>query len=122
MYEMLFVRSLKPNLNVQGDSIRAKVFLKSFYNFFTIFAPSYVNSLHQNRFKCCNLQDLFYIFLDNVVMNTPNRRISSLVFTVLTFRVTIKLPVRVRRDLTKSDFNDLIGFDKKIFKRNSYWY
>ena len=37
VYEMLFIRSLKPNLNVQADSIRAKFF-------FTIFAPSYVNS------------------------------------------------------------------------------
>ena len=27
MYEMLFIRALKPNLNVQADSIRAKVFL-----------------------------------------------------------------------------------------------
>ena len=27
VYEMLFIRSLKPNLNVQADSIRAKVFL-----------------------------------------------------------------------------------------------
>ena len=27
VYEMLFTRSLKPNLNVQADSIRAKVFL-----------------------------------------------------------------------------------------------
>lgn len=26
VYEMLFIRSLKPNLNVQADSIRAKVF------------------------------------------------------------------------------------------------
>ena len=26
-YEMLFIRALKPNLNVQSDSIRAKVFL-----------------------------------------------------------------------------------------------
>ena len=25
--EMLFIRALKPNLNVQSDSIRAKVFL-----------------------------------------------------------------------------------------------
>ena len=30
VYEMLFIRSLKPNLNVQADSIRAKVFLLSF--------------------------------------------------------------------------------------------
>ena len=27
VYEMLFIRSCKPNLNVQADSIRAKVFL-----------------------------------------------------------------------------------------------
>ena len=35
------------------------------------------------RFKCCNLHDLFNIFLDNGVMNTPKRRILSLVFIVL---------------------------------------
>ena len=35
VYEMLFIRALKPNLNVQSDSIRAKVF--SFYNFFTFY-------------------------------------------------------------------------------------
>ena len=50
---MLFIRDLKPNLNVQSDSICAKVF------FFIIFAPvSYVDSSPQNRFKCCNLHDL----------------------------------------------------------------
>ena len=27
VYEMLFIRALKPNLNVQSDSIRAQVFL-----------------------------------------------------------------------------------------------
>ena len=27
VYEKLFIRSLKPNINVQADSIRAKVFL-----------------------------------------------------------------------------------------------
>ena len=27
VYEMLFIKSLKPNLNVQADSIRAKLFL-----------------------------------------------------------------------------------------------
>ena len=48
-------------------------------NFFTIFAPSFVNSSHHNRFKCCNLHDLFNIFLDNGVMNTLKGRILSLV-------------------------------------------
>ena len=34
---------------------------------FIIFAPSYVNSSCQNRFKCCNLHDLIHIVLDNGV-------------------------------------------------------
>ena len=29
---------------------------------FIIFAPSYVNSSRQNRFKCCDLHELIYIF------------------------------------------------------------
>ena len=33
-----------------------------------------------NHFKCCNLHDLIYIFLDNGVTTTPN-----VVFTVLCF-------------------------------------
>ena len=33
VYEMLFIRTLKPNLNVQSDSIRAKYF----YNLLTLF-------------------------------------------------------------------------------------
>ena len=55
---------------------------------FIIFAPSDVNFSHQNRFKCCNLHDLFYIVLDNGVMNTSKRRILSFVFTVLNLRTT----------------------------------
>ena len=35
VHEMVFIRQLKPNLNVQSDSIRAKVFVRFF-----IFAPS----------------------------------------------------------------------------------
>ena len=38
----------------------------------------------QNCFKCCDLHDLIYIFLDNGVMTIPKRRILSFVFTVLT--------------------------------------
>ena len=37
---------------------------------FIIFAPSYVNSSCQNRFKCCNLHDLIHIFLHNGVVTT----------------------------------------------------
>ena len=40
----------------------------------------------QNRFKCCNLHDLVYIFLDDGVMTTPKRRILSFVFTGLCFK------------------------------------
>ena len=69
VYEMLFIRrALKPNLDVQSDSIRAKVF---------------VNSSSQNRFKCGNLHDLIYIFFENGVMTTPKRRILSFVLTIL---------------------------------------
>ena len=49
----------------------------------------------QNRFKCCNLHDLVYIFLDNGVMTTPKRRILSFVFTVLCF----KEPLLIRTTL-----------------------
>ena len=78
VYELLFVRALKPNLKVQSDSIRVKVF----FRIFIIFAPFYVNSSRQIRFKCCNLHDIIYIFLDDGVMTTPKRRILSFVFTV----------------------------------------
>ena len=50
---MLFTIAFKPNLNVQSDSIRAKVF-------FITSAPSYLNSSRQSRFKCSD-----FIFLDN---------------------------------------------------------
>ena len=65
---MLFTIAFKPNLNVQSDSIRAKVF-------FIIFAPSYVNSSPQSRFQSCD-----FIFPDNGVMTTPHRRILSFFF------------------------------------------
>ena len=56
------------------------------YNKNIIFAPSYVNSSRQNRFKCCNLHDLIHIFLNNGVMTTPKGRILSFVFIVLCFK------------------------------------
>ena len=63
---------------------------KYLYNLFIIFAPSYVNSSCQNRFKCSNLHDLFYIFLYNGVMTSPKHRILSFVFTVLCFnKITV---------------------------------
>ena len=71
---MLFIRALKPNLDVQSDSIRAKVF---------------VNSSSQNHFKCCDLHDVIYIFFDNRVMTTPKRRILSFVFTFLCFKKSL---------------------------------
>ena len=58
VYEIRFIRrALKPNLDVQSDSFRAEVI---------------VNSSSQNRFKCCNLHDLIYIFFDNGVMTTTS--------------------------------------------------
>ena len=55
--------------------------LHSCGSIFIFFAPSYVNSSRQNSFKCFNLRDLIYIFLDNGVMTTPKRRLLSFVFT-----------------------------------------
>ena len=44
----------------------------------------------------------------------------SLTFNSTTFRVTIVLPTQVRLDLTRSDSNDLIGFDKEILTNGTY--
>ena len=63
--------------------------LHSCESIFIILAPSYVNFSRQHRFKCCNLPDLFYIYLDNGVMTTPKRRILSFVFTVLCFKKSL---------------------------------
>ena len=52
----------------------------------------------QNRFKCCNLRDLVYIFLDNGVMTTPKRRILSFVFTVLCFKKPLLIWVLVLQE------------------------
>ena len=41
-------------------------------------------------------------------------------FNATTSRVTIVLPTRVTLDLTKSDFNDLIGFDKKVLTSGTH--
>ena len=40
----------------------------------------------------------------------------NLAFSSTTFRVTITLATNYQLDLTQSNFNDLIGFDKKILK------
>ena len=63
----------------------------------------------QNRFECCNLHDLVYIFLDNGVMTTPKRRILSFVFTVLCFKkplliriIDLVKEIRIIQFLTES--------------------
>ena len=46
----------------------------------------------------------------------------NLVFNDTTFRVTVTLAENYQLDLRASDFNELIGFDKKdISKWNAYW-
>ena len=60
VYEMLFIRALKPNLNVQSDSIRAKVLL--IFYFFIIFAPSYVNCSAEIAFNAMLCIILFMFF------------------------------------------------------------
>ena len=46
--------------------------------------------------------------------------IKSPPFNATTFGVKIVLPSQVRLDLTKSAFNDLIGFDKKILTSGTH--
>ena len=48
--------------------------------------------------------------------NTPNEYPITLEFNDTTFRVTITLAQNYQLDLTESNFNDLIGFDKKVSK------
>ena len=72
VYEMLFIRALKPNLNVQSDIIRT---LECYF-----FAPK---KIALNAVICM----ICYIFLDNGVMTTPKRRILSFIFTVLCFKI-----------------------------------
>ena len=57
----------------------------------------------QNRFKCCNLHDLFYIYLDNGVMTTPKRRILSFVFTVLCFKKSLLIRIMLYEDKIERD-------------------
>ena len=97
VYEMLFIRALKLNLNVQSDSIRTSVY--------------YVNFSRQNRFKCFNLHYLIYFYLDNGVMTTPKRRIVSFVFTVLclNIKVCFKISEELLHDLRYPNDTDTIS-------------
>ena len=72
---MLFMRAFKSNLNVQSDSIRAKVFLLSSHPLMLILRTKIALNAVIYMFLS--------IFLDNVVMTTPKRRFLSFVFTVL---------------------------------------
>ena len=90
VYEILFSKSFKAK---SQHAIR----LNSCESIFIIFAPSYVNSSRQNRFKCCNLHDLIHIFLDNGAMTTPKRQILSFVFTVLCFKKYLLIGI-LKRD------------------------
>lgn len=58
----------------------------------------------QNRFKCCNLHDLVYIFLDNGVMTTPKRQILSFIFTVSCFKKPLLIINRVQYQSGKCTF------------------
>ena len=80
--------------NAFYKSFKAKsqraVRLHSCESILIIFAPFYVNSSRQNRFKWCNLHDLKYIFfLDIGVMSTLQRRILSFAFIVCVFGIKV---------------------------------
>ena len=61
-----------------------------------------------------------YTDFDSYIQQIIGNDTISLTFNATTFRVTIKLPVRIRLDSTKSDFNDLIGFDQRILTSGTH--
>ena len=52
-----------------------------------------------------------YTDFDSYIKQITGNDEISLTFDATTFRVTIRWPDEVSLNLTKSDFNDLIGFD-----------
>ena len=91
--------------------------------------PSYNNetiafSINNNG---SNYEDLtfsagvsIYKDFDSYFKQTIKKDGISLTFNQTTFRVTIVLPAQVRLELTKSDFNDLMGFDKRILTSGTH--
>ena len=75
VYQMLFIRALKPNLKVKSNYIHVKLFSESSHPCNSEELTYYVNSSLQNPFKCCNLHYLIYFLDDGVIL--------SFVFTVL---------------------------------------
>ena len=90
--------------------------------------PSYKNqTVAYSINNGSNFQDLTfpegvwnYKDFDSYLKQIIKKNGISLKFKSTTFRVTIVLPAQVRLDLTKSDFNDLIGFDKKILTSGTH--
>ena len=68
---MLFICKLKPELNVQTDSIRPKVFFRFDLDLDVNFSASLLKYL---------LYKIFFT-LDNGVMTTPKRRVLNLLFS-----------------------------------------
>ena len=84
VYEMLFIRALKPNLqrairlhSCEGIFILVLLFI--------IFAPSHVSFRAKIALNAVICMIFFYIFLDSGVMTIPKRQFLSFVFTVLCF-------------------------------------
>ena len=90
--------------------------------------PSYRNqTIAYSMNNGSNFQDLTfpagvwnYKDFDSYFKQIIEKNGISLTFNSTTFRVTIVLQAQVRLNLTKSDFNDLIGFDKKILTSGTH--
>ena len=90
--------------------------------------PSYKNQTRAYSINNgSNFQDLTfpagvwnYKDFDSFLKQIIKKKGISLTFNSTTFRVTIVLQAQVRLNLTKSYFNDLIGFDKKILTRGTH--
>ena len=77
VYEMLYIRTIRPNLNTQGDSIRAKLFVQLLmllliYSFF--------------RYICTRFH--YLLSLDNDVLETSKRR--AMFYNILSQNFIVK--------------------------------
>ena len=86
---MLYIKQLRPRLNLQTDSTRAKVFVNLFF--------AYANL--EDFMSFMNSQIHFQL-PDNGVMRSPRRRkfnITSLVFTCLCFSKSLNTDMHAAR-------------------------
>ena len=67
-----------------------------------------------------DLDDYIHQFIDKQGHKTGNKYNSDLLFVLSSYSVVIEISNNYQLDLRDSEFNDLIGFDKKIITKTEY--